>query len=731
MNKISLLFLLQMTMLLAYGQSPEWIGMYETSYSTSMTEDEEFIWAGSFVGITRINKISGEITYFNKANAPLPDGYICTVESDGMNNTWFGTLNGYIYRYHENTWTILDTSGTLLTGGTIKDIAVDSNRVWILGVGGLVLFDGITWTRYTSENSPLPENSISALYCKEGVLWLTTYNHLVKVENGIWTLYNLPSSYYLSQVKRIDSDNLGNIWMLHNTAVRKFDGITFTTYNSDNTNLPEVDLTDMSVAPDNKVWVSASETAAYDAPIGGILRFNGSSWTQYDTLNSGIADSDVRVIVAASDGDIWFDTEIGLIGKKNINNWEYFNASPSHLSESRIVHMLSKQDGYVYVGTRNPKISGSSLYLTNLETWTPVPFYNELVHSIALDSAGILYIKGQEGIMVTDGSTATAIPDCPFLQTSYSPFNSEYAKSLLVIGPYDFWINYCDSLSEWYDPVWGGTIYEAFYGVAHYNGSSWTKYNSSNSPLTSNPANLLADSQKNIWFSTSGGLTCIDNQGLWTIYNASNSSLPPIYINQFAIDANDNIWFSDKHFGLYKFDKINCDRFVHPTLGQYNGGGTVVTDHDGSIWQKGLSQLYLFNGTDWSEINSNNSPLPMGNLNDLTIDKYGNKWIGTGFGFLIYREGGVITSSSAMPNTELSYRAYPNPFRESFSIKFNREYTSPRLVLYNSSGSIVYENDFSSSTIITVKRNNLKPGIYYYRVHSRDGIIASGKVVAI
>ncbi len=53
-----------------------------------------------------------------------------------------------------------------------------------------------------------------------------------------------------------------------------------------------------------------------------------------------------------------------------------------------------------------------------------------------------------------------------------------------------------------------------------------------------------------------GGLAKFDGTN-WTVYNTSNSGLPDNYVSSIAIDGSGNKWIGTWHGGLAKFDGTN------------------------------------------------------------------------------------------------------------------------------------------------------------------------------
>jgi len=109
--------------------------------------------------------------------------------------------------------------------------------------------------------------------------------------------------------------------------------------------------------------------------------------------------------------------------------------------------------------------------------------------------------------------------------TVYNTFNSGITAddissgSIVCSGPDSIWIGH-----------WS-------HGISIFNGSVWTNLNPGNSPLPCNNINgILKASDGTFWFATSCALVNYDGSASWTIYNTGNSSLPGDYILALAED---------------------------------------------------------------------------------------------------------------------------------------------------------------------------------------------------
>lgn len=121
------------------------------------------------------------------------------------------------------------------------------------------------------------------------------------------------SSYFL---RNICADNKGNVWILGNKGLAKFDGSNFTYYNIGNTpNFPGL-TTSMQCDTLGNVWIGSNT---------GLVKFDGSNWSNYNISNSGLISNDVLNIALSNDyNSIWVGTTDGF-SLFNGKEWKNFN----------------------------------------------------------------------------------------------------------------------------------------------------------------------------------------------------------------------------------------------------------------------------------------------------------------------------------------------------------------------------------------------------------------------
>ncbi len=157
------------TFLNIYSQNPEWINYTCGKDITSLAEEGNYLWVGTEGGLVKIDKTSGNPTFYNKANSDLPDNRVSVIVVDGSGNKWIGTCYGGLAVFDGTNWTVYNTSNSGLHHNKVASIAIDkSGTKWIGTNGlGLAVFDGTNWTVYNTSNSGLPGYRIYSISIDE------------------------------------------------------------------------------------------------------------------------------------------------------------------------------------------------------------------------------------------------------------------------------------------------------------------------------------------------------------------------------------------------------------------------------------------------------------------------------------------------------------------------------------------------------------------------------------
>lgn len=273
-----------------------------------------------------------------------------------------------------NLWKVItnETIGIQLSGiyAIVEDM--DSN-IWIgTWTEGLFKFDGDNWINYDTSNTPLLENRIRTLGVdSSNTLWIGTSGFeggLARLDGDEWTVWEL-DNYGVegTSVFDIEFDDENNLWMgTYWDGLLKFDGVDFTLYNSETTDLNEIFEEINVVAIDDSGYIWCGSDA------WGSVRFDGiSEWEYYDVGRTHM-DFAIYSIDFDNYGNLIFGGANFVSIYDGISQWTHYRYGNSswnwnmEIDKDSVVYFAATFDGFL------------KLDYSNGEEWTHLypPGYN-------------------------------------------------------------------------------------------------------------------------------------------------------------------------------------------------------------------------------------------------------------------------------------------------------------------------------------------------------------------
>ena len=267
-------------------------------------DDSGNIWLGLWgVGILKYDGNSW--TNYNASNSGLPDNNISYIKVEQSGKLWVAMYGGGIATFAGGNWAVFNSSNSGLTTDLITTIEFETTSMikWI-GTGvGLYRYDGNNWEFFDLNNSELPNPFVeSILVVGFNQVWIGNQGPYISLFNGsVWQVY----SNVIDVAWCISKDKNNNIWIGTNSGIVKFDGTNFTTYNTSNSSLPSNSINDIAVDSNNILWIATSK---------GLTKYDGNNWTVFNSSNSPLkGDADVKSIVIDKNGKkiLGLDSENG------------------------------------------------------------------------------------------------------------------------------------------------------------------------------------------------------------------------------------------------------------------------------------------------------------------------------------------------------------------------------------------------------------------------------------
>lgn len=450
-------------------------------------------------------------------------------------------------------------------------------------------------------------------------LWISTQGGLVKYNKntGEKLFYNransnLPDNNLLGV---FCADN-GDVWVSSKYyGIGKFNNSNCTIYNQSNSGLPSnLFNTKVKLNNNGNIWV---------ASLRWIAKYDGAKWKKWITGSDLSAFPIVSDFDIAKDGTVWIYSTDG-IGKIEKDEYTIVSTIGSGLiAKNGFVKV--DDEGAVWIAIEDDgiyKYDGSSFINYNT-TNSCLP--TNLIYAIDFDSDNKMWLATNIGLVLFNSSSCEFYPpDC-------------IDKSLLSLK--------CDENGS----IWCGTLNGK---LLKFNGSTFSSFDISNSPLKSNgAAPLFNDVENKIWVSSSENTLKNTSTGLYTVYERSTSAA--------ILNKNGDIWI-----GFNKGDtcllKIASDKtIVFDSLNSpFNTKTNVVAssfafDKIGNLWiSSRYNGLFKYDGEDFFNFTSHNCDIPSNEVTDLAFDKNNNLWGGSARGlFKFDGENWTVwdTANSAIP----------------------------------------------------------------------------------
>lgn len=156
--------------------------------------------------------------------------------------------------------------------------------------------------------------------------WIGTFkNGLIKYNSKETVFYNLKNSCINDTVaiQDIKVDSKGNVW-IGNTGLIKYDGKTFTSYNSHNSKIPNDYVSSISIDTKDNVWFTSCTFRQ-----GGVVKYDGKNFNVFTSANSKLPFNLVQSITIDKNDNVWL-AAAGGVGKAclvKISNkdWTIYN----------------------------------------------------------------------------------------------------------------------------------------------------------------------------------------------------------------------------------------------------------------------------------------------------------------------------------------------------------------------------------------------------------------------
>lgn len=299
----------------------------------------------------------------------------------------------------------------------------------------------------------------------------------------------------------------------------------------------------------------------------GVYKYDGKLFTQF-TMEDGLSSNAVFSLLEDTSGNIWFGTSNGICrsdGNKIIsipisfyirpvitdnsyyNEWSTKNTVWSMLQDKSGKIWFGAGDGvYCYNGVTFSRLLANDYVINNDYIINKDSLKLKLVSDILEDKNGNIWFAsgmppGYEGFCRYDGK----------MIESFKPKNEGWIRNVV-------------------ESINGNLLLATrHFGVWTYDGKSFTDYSQPEDLIKGSLNAILEDKAGNLWVASDYGKEMGDTLGgLWhskvSVSNPTELKFTKIFNKEvFFIleDRDNNIWFSTRNMGLYRYDRKTLTKF--------------------------------------------------------------------------------------------------------------------------------------------------------------------------
>tara|TARA_B110000211_G_scaffold224883_1_gene276426 strand:- start:373 stop:1599 length:1227 start_codon:yes stop_codon:yes gene_type:complete len=394
-----------------------------------------------------------------------------------------------------------------------------------------------------------------------------------------------------------------------------------------------------------------------------LINSNAQTITNYTTAD-GLLDNFVECINVDVDDNIWFGTSVGFQKyDPSTPDWTNFDIANYPNIVSNSIKQINSTLNSIWVG---------SDYGINMWNEPVITTYNSTnglasnqVQSIDVkdNSPEDIWIGTNQGVSYFDGNSwvSYSSPDLHWSGVNATAFDSNGDK--------------------WFASPLGG--------VTHFDGTTFTVYDTSNGLLSQNVTALLIDNQDNKWIGTGSGMS---------VLNASNTSFT-------------------QHTRMY----------IMPPPDTLNPVVDIAMDSYGRIWAAiyvgylAEGGIAYWDGNQWEDFHVSDG-LVGPNVRGLAIDSEDNVWVATSTGVSKISSIPSSLNSVSISNVEV----FPNP--SSGIITVSCDENLKNIEIYNVLGSLIQSEKIHFQNEISINLSHLSSGIYHL-VLRNENLVLNQKII--
>ncbi|MEW6127678.1 MAG: two-component regulator propeller domain-containing protein [Acidobacteriota bacterium] len=498
--------------------------------------------------------------------------------------------------YHFDVWT---TDNGLPQNSINSILQSRDGYLWFTTYDGLVRYDGVQFTVFNAGNTPeLKSSRFSHLFeDRDGYLWVNTEaNQLIRYKDGEFVTFSKEDGLTGTLILQIRQDE-GSPLLVHSESdvVYLKDGRFF----AQDPSSPRLYNDFGYPVRSGAVW-HLDETGLHRLEQG---RVTAHAWI------SGLTSRDIKVVFEDRQGVLWVGASRGLLLRFKDGAFNYYSQKDG-LPDNRINVLCDDRQGNLWIGTSNGGVYRFKDNQFTSYTTTNGLAGNEIL-SLYEDREGILWIGSTGGLSrlrdniitsyaVEDGLTA----------------NNTYPICLDNEGT-----------------IWIGT----WPGLTKYQAGIFTRCGEQYGVAKELVTSLMRDKEGSMWIGCWGGGARRYQDGVVTAYMMKDG-LPDNVVRAIRQDKQGTIWIGTQN-GLAKYQQGAFTIYTTKDGLPGNTINVIYEDRDGHLWigtQSGVCQLKDGQFSSYAGIDGLSGHI----IRAIYEDRDGVFWFGTyDAGLVRYKDG--------------------------------------------------------------------------------------------
>ncbi|MBL8203897.1 MAG: hypothetical protein JNM09_06670 [Blastocatellia bacterium] len=504
------------------------------------------------------------------------------------------------------------------------------------------------WT--TSEG--LPQDEVSAIVQDSvGYIWFGTQEGLVRFDGVSFTVFDSRNTdkFRTSFIHGLFADSRGNLWIGASGLLRYRAG-KFDFFGKENGLWPNADVKRFSEDAAGNLWLGYSTGSEKDS-IHGLVKFKDKQG-QIFTTKDGLSANPVKATISDKQGNLWIATANGLNLLRDGKFSHYTTADG--LSDNFISALFFDRAGNLWVGTGNGLNRFKDGQFTQFTTKQGLA--NNYVRSLLEDRDGILWIGTESGLSRMVDGKIESVKDIEGLENDAILALLEDKEGSLWIGTDGFGLHRLrDGKFTVFGPpegLLGAAVYAIFEaqdgrmligtnpgGLSILHDGHVETYAIAGDPLSNRIRMIGQDKSGVFWLGTRDGIIRFKD-GRYQAHFFGDA-MSQIFGRSFYEARDQTLWFGTdaglkqsvggKIVPLAQFDAYRTKTIVD-----------ILEDRSGRIW------IGMNHGTGYFQGNAYTAyptaPLSVSNVQDIHEDDDGVLWFATWGRGLMRLKGDKLTT---------------------------------------------------------------------------------------